>query len=68
MKKALTVFVLATLFACLLAFGSCYAQVSGEKDTATIAQGGAAPPPPSQGGSARVWVQVPRESIGGKWI
>lgn len=67
MKRALTVFVLATLFACFLAFGSCYAQVSGEEDTATITQGGAAPPP-TRGGSAGVWVQVPGESIGGKWI
>lgn len=67
MKRALSIFVLATLFTCLLVFESCYAQVSKEGDTGTIAQGGAAPPS-TQGASAGVWVQVPGESIGGKWI
>jgi len=67
MKRALTVFVLAALFACLSAFGSCYAQVSGEEGKATMTQGGA-PPPPAWGGSPGQWVQVPGESIGGKWI
>jgi len=67
MKRALTVFVFATLFACLFAFGNCYAQVSAAEDTDTVVQSGAAPPP-TQGGSAGAWVQVPGESIGDKWI
>jgi hypothetical protein len=67
MKRALTVFVLATLFACLSAFQGCYARAGGEENAGNATQGGAAPPP-TQGGATGAWVQVPGESIGGKWI
>jgi len=65
--KRLTVFILAALFACLLGFGSCYAQAAEKEDTSAIAQSGVAPPPP-QGGSPGQWVQVPGESVGDKWV
>jgi hypothetical protein len=58
MKRALTVFVLATLFACLSAFQGCYARAGGEENAGNATQGGA----------TGAWVQVPGESIGGKWI
>ncbi len=78
MKRGFSIFALTTLFVCLLAFESCYAQGSGKEDTGAIAQGGAAAappptqtyaaPPPTQGSPAGVWVQIPGESVGGTWV
>jgi hypothetical protein len=65
--KRLAVFILAALLACLLGFGSCYAQTDARQDSSAIAQSSVAPPPP-QGGSPGQWVQVPGESIGDKWV
>ena len=65
--KRLGVLILATLFACLLAFESCYAQDGAKEDTGTPVQGSTAPPS-TAGGSSGQWVQVPGESVGGKWV
>lgn len=65
--KRLSVLVLAVLFACLLVFDSSYAQVGAEGDTGTTVQGSAASPPTPAGSSGQ-WVQVPGESVGGRWV
>ena len=66
--KRLTVFILVTFFACLAGVQSCYAQQAGpEAGTSASAQSSVAPPSP-QGSSAGQWVQVPGESVGGKWV
>jgi len=65
--KRLSVLVIAALFACLLAFESCYAQAGAKEDTGTTVQGAVAPPS-TPGASSGQWVQVPGESIGGKWV